>query len=56
VGNPGTCTSFDFQRQVLVTLYSIEQSLVRRLADLDRVIDQCLAGRVPVPVDKSRVC
>lgn len=49
-GQPRDVRLVDFQRQVLVTLYSIEHTLVRRLADLDRLIDRCLAARIPVPV------
>jgi hypothetical protein len=41
-----------FQRQVLVALYSIEDSLTRRLAELDRLVDRCLAARVAIPLDE----
>ena len=40
----------DADRQILVTLYGVEEELVTRLVELDAVVDRCLAGATAVPV------
>ncbi len=51
-GQPREVSLGPAERQALVTLCGIEEALVGRMAELDRVVDRCMAARVPVPVEE----
>src|SRR5262249_52379330 len=49
-GNPLPVALNPAQRQIVVTLFNVEESFVNRLAKLDDVIDKAATGKQPVPV------